>query len=89
MIQIYARDLHLYSIKKPFWIILVFAILCIALLVTAAYSLILGDRYVPASEEHHMMINCANPEGIVVEETGRVIAQGETFEVIGYEIIYR
>ena len=33
------------------------------------------------------MWNCANPEGIVVIETGRVIPEGETFEVIGNEII--
>jgi len=73
--------------KKPYWILILFVFVCAALLVAGAYPPLLGNRYVLASEERRLMINCANPEGITVEETGRVIAPGETFIVIGYEII--
>ena len=35
-----------------------------------------------------LMWNCANPEGITVIETGRVIPQGEQFEVFGMDENY-
>jgi len=44
---------------------------------------------VNAQGEFTWMWNCANPEGITVIETGRVIPQGERFEVydIGEEFL--
>jgi hypothetical protein len=86
--EIYARNMYFpRAMKKPYWLIVPFVFVCLAVLVTAAYPPILGNSFVLASEERHMMVNCANPDGVVVKETGRVIAEGETFEVIGYEII--
>ena len=38
-------------------------------------------------EARHMMTNCANPEGVRVIETGRVIDYGYSFVVYGNEIV--
>jgi len=39
---------------------------------------------VHAQKETTWMWNCANPEGIIVTETGRIIPEGENFETFGY-----
>ena len=39
---------------------------------------------VSANGEVTWMWNCANPEGVVVIETGRIIPEGENFETFGY-----
>jgi hypothetical protein len=38
-------------------------------------------------ETRTLMVNCGNPEGLTVHPSGRVIEQGETFTVIGYETV--
>jgi putative nucleotidyltransferase with HDIG domain len=73
---------------RIFAFLLGIAIILIALAITV-YPPILGDRYVLEKQDAviHVMYNCANPEGIVVDGSGRVIAYGEKFEVYGSETV--
>jgi hypothetical protein len=38
-------------------------------------------------ETRTLMGNCGNPDGLVVQETGRVIAEDQVFEMIGEESV--
>lgn len=38
-------------------------------------------------ETETLMTNCGNPEGLIVQPSGRIIEQGETFTVLGTETV--
>ena len=58
------------------------------LLAIAIYPPLMGDRFILGEDVvRHNMVNCGNPDGLIVIETGRVIEIGEEFEMLGEEIV--
>ena len=63
-------------------------IIVVASFVYSLYNVIVySTPSVHAMQTATQMYNCGNPEGLEVIETGRIIGLGETFEMIGNEVI--